>query len=265
MTEHDSFFQSFKSDISRFAIPSHFPFPYDYQPDALALLAAKELQEYIEHQRDWQHNFGFVEGRAGRVLGKMFGVLVVRNSQGELGYLCAFSGKLAGSNHHKMFVPPVYDTLHEDGFLNQWMLKLDEVNAEIRVLSEDAENNAAEISKLKVFRKENSIAVQEKIFDHYSFLNARGESKSLRQLFAHTKKSPPSGAGECAAPKLLHYAFQHDMQALSLAEFWWGLSPKSDHWKHKDFYPVCTEKCAPILKHMLQGMVVEHAPDTFTP
>jgi len=265
MPEQETFFQSFKSDVSHLAISSVFPFPYYYKPDPLALLAAEELQTYIEHQRDWQHNFGFVEGREGRVLGKMFGVLVVRNGQGEIGYLCAFSGKLAGSNHHKMFVPPVYDTLRKDGFLNQWMLKLDEVNAEIKDLSEDAERNADAITELKVFRRENSIAVQEKIFDHYSFLNARGESKSLRELFAHTKKSPPSGAGECAAPKLLQYAFQHGMQALSLAEFWWGLSPKSDHWKHKDFYPVCTEKCAPILKHMLQGMSVEDAPDAFIP
>lgn len=260
----DPFFQTFDADVSDYSVASIFPFPYDYQADRLSLLAASELQEYIETQKDWEHNFGFVAGREGRVLGKMFGVLVVRNRQGKLGYLCAFSGKLAGSNHHKWFVPPVYDTLGEDGFLNTWMLKLDVVNAEIKRLSEDEQGNATLISELKNFRKANSIAVQDKIFNAYAFLNAKGETKSLRQLFAHTEKNPPSGAGECAAPKLLHYAFKNGMKPLSLAEFWWGLSPKSDHWKHKAFYPVCLEKCAPILKHMLQGLSVAEAPEGFS-
>ncbi len=259
-----SFFQFFKGDISSYSVAEVFPFPYDYSPDQLAILAAEELQDYIEHQKDWEHNFGFVEGRAGRVLGKMFGVLVVRNESDEIGYLCAFSGKLAGSNHHKNFVPPVYDTLGEDGFLNKWMLKLDEVNGRIRMLSEDVESNKVEIDRLKVFRKKNSHAVQDKIFNHYAFLNARGEEKSLRELFAHTEKNPPSGAGECAAPKLLHYAFKHKLKPLSIAEFWWGLSPKSDHWKHKSYYPVCLEKCAPILKHMLQGLAVDERPASFS-
>ncbi|RZJ17244.1 MAG: pseudouridylate synthase, partial [Acinetobacter sp.] len=67
-------------------------------------------------------------------------------------------------------------------------------------------------------------------------------------------KNPPAGAGECAAPKLLQYAFQHHFKPLALTEFWWGQSPKSATWKHKHFYAPCKEKCGPILKHMLEGI-----------
>lgn len=49
----------------------------------------------------------------------MFGVLVVQHENGQLGYLAAFSGKLAGQNHHAKFVPPVFDILTEDGFLEK--------------------------------------------------------------------------------------------------------------------------------------------------
>ncbi len=102
------------------------------------------------------------------------------------------------------------------------------------------------------------MALQEKIFDHYQFLNQDGEEKNLHQIFKEALNTkPPSGAGECAAPRLLQYAFQHKMKPIAMAEFWWGLSPKSDYWKHGQFYPACKEKCGPILAHMLKGMELE--------
>jgi tRNA pseudouridine32 synthase/23S rRNA pseudouridine746 synthase len=47
------------------------------------------------------------------------------------------------------------------------------------------------------------------------------------------------------------------MRPLAMAEFWWGESPKSDFWKHKQYYPSCKEKCEPILGFMLQGIEIE--------
>ncbi len=73
-------------------------------------------------------------------------------------------------------------------------------------------------------------------------------------------KPPPAGAGECAAPKLLQYAFQHHLMPLAMAEFWWGASPKSEVKKHQQYYPACTGKCQPILKHMLVGMQMDENP-----
>ncbi|WP_017006634.1 RluA family pseudouridine synthase, partial [Enterovibrio norvegicus] len=68
------------------------------------------------------------------------------------------------------------------------------------------------------------------------------------------------GAGECAAPKLLHYAYKHGFTPLAMAEFWWGVSPKSEVRQHKKFYPSCHGKCNPILGHMLQGLSVDPNP-----
>ncbi len=212
-------------------------------------------------QKVWVHNFGLDENKEGPVIGKMFGVLVVRNKEGEVGYLSAFSGKLAGGNHHDKFVPPVFDMLTEGSFLNNGMKKLTEIGLSIKRLKEEKVDKN-EIAHLKNERKNLSISLQEKLFDQYYFLNQAGEEKSLRDIFQKSlNKKPPSAAGECAAPKLLQYAFQNQMKPIAMAEFWWGLSPKSDHWKHAHYYPACQDKCAPILAHMLEGMEVDDAPE----
>jgi len=252
----------FSKSINAYPLPKRFPFPFKYEPHPLCLMACKELQDYLKHQREWEHNFGLVVGKKGKIIGKMFGVLLVETEQKEIGYLAAFSGKLAGGNHHSKFVPPVFDGLEEGGFLNNGMAVLNQITKKIKTLEELAINSFdPKLVQLKKQRKNTSIALQEKLFDHYHFLNQAGEKKSLRAIFKNTiHKNPPSGAGECAAPKLLQYAFQHKMKPLSIAEFWWGQSPKSDYWKHTNYYPVCIGKCAPILAHMLSGIEVAEKP-----
>lgn len=240
-------------------MPLHFVSPFNKKPHPLALLAAKELQHYLRHQQDWVHNFGLNGSQDTAAIGKMFGVLVVQTAAGALGYLSAFSGKLAGDNHHEGFVPPVYDSLADTGFLNKGMTSLSRINERITVLqNEDAERNRDEILVLKTKRKNHSLSLQQQLYDQYHFLNQACETKSLLALFRQAAyKNPPAGAGECAAPKLLQYAFQHRMKPVAIAEFWWGMSPKSDYWQHGAYYPACEEKCRPILAHMLSGMEMD--------
>ncbi|MFK8009960.1 MAG: RluA family pseudouridine synthase [Saprospiraceae bacterium] len=114
------------------------------------------------------------------------------------------------------------------------------------------------IDELKLKRKNKSAGLQKKIFDQYQFLNQAGEIKSLLDIFQD--KTPMGGTGECAAPKLLQYAFQHKMKPLAMAEFWWGQSPKSEIRKHRNFYPACIGKCKPILSHMLEGIEMDENP-----
>ncbi|WP_414932471.1 pseudouridine synthase [Vibrio europaeus] len=117
------------------------------------------------------------------------------------------------------------------------------------------------LNALKEKRKSLSSALQNKLFEQYRFLNIRAEERSLKSIFAPTASPvPPAGAGECAAPKLLHYAFKHGFKPLALAEFWWGVSPKSEIRQHTKFYPSCNSKCQPILGHMLEGMLVDDNP-----
>ncbi len=256
------FFTPFNESIAAYSLPEKFTYPFDYQPHPLSLLASRQLQHHLSSQKEWEHNFGLEQGQSGTVIGKMFGVLVVKTAENEVGYLAAFSGKLAGSNTHSKFVPPVFDGLTNSSFLNSGMIELTRINQEIKLLEEQqAIVNKAQIALLKELRKTNSIALQGKLFDQYCFLNQAGEVKNIRQIFQKaTNNNPPAGAGECAAPKLLQYAFQHKMKPLAMAEFWWGQSPKSDHWKHGHYYPACQEKCAPILAHMLQDMELEEKP-----
>ncbi|CAM4381578.1 RluA family pseudouridine synthase [Corallococcus exiguus] len=89
-------------------LPGAFPSPFDaVGPHALARRAAESLQATLRE--------GFIApGIASAVLqgpdgGKMFGVLVVRQSDGTLGVLRAFSAMLAGRWDVPGFVPPVFD------------------------------------------------------------------------------------------------------------------------------------------------------------
>ena len=340
----NQFFQPFLTDISGISLPEKFTFPFYYQPHQLSEIAASALQIYLETQTNFDHNFGLDESQNGLVIGKMFGVLVCQNDKSELGYLWAFSGKLANENHHKYFVPTVFDMLVDNSFfrkeeelLNAYNRKIEALevsdnylkeienfrvtklqaetelqNQKIRIkeqkilrdarriqiestlnqdeleafnfeLSEESKKESIllkkmtkywkltlqtleekglvfsnELMQLKEERKAKSAALQQKLFAEYSFFNQYKEKKSLGEIF---NNNPPAGAGECAAPKLLHYAFQHDLKPICMAEFWWGQSPNSEVRQHKQFYPSCKSKCEPILMgHMLQDLEMEQNP-----
>jgi tRNA pseudouridine32 synthase/23S rRNA pseudouridine746 synthase len=246
----DKFLRQLDAFAEDYPIPDVITLQGNQQP--LALLAAEDLQYYLETQTDLDHNFGLVPGQKGAIIGKMFGVLVVKSRKNMIGYLAAFSGKLAGTNDHTRFVPPVFDSLGEYSFVTEGMRKLSQLSAEIKNQELHGTTDKEHIKTLKLARRNHSYSLQQKIFNCYYFLNEAGEKKSLNQIFKNASyKNPPSGAGECAGPKLLQYAFKHQMKPLAMTEFWWGLSPKSEQWKHRKFYECCREKCQPILNHML--------------
>jgi tRNA pseudouridine32 synthase/23S rRNA pseudouridine746 synthase len=340
-------FTPFLSGISAIDLPQNFTYPFYYSPHPLSLIACKELQDYLKNQKDFKHNFGFEENDSSLQIGKMFGVLVVKSQAGELGYLSAFSGKLADENHHKRFVPPVFDLLEKDNFfrigeveVNDLTLKIlalesDEIYLQLRVnlasfklemeteiglkkqalkvskkqrdekraLAKTTLNDAEQlllveqlktesireqlqvkdfireinlkyaeieqfflekeqvILQLKEERANKSSSLQKEIFEQYTFLNQALKAKSLLAIFSQTVfQTPPAGAGECAAPKLLQYAFLNHLQPICIAEFWWGKSPSSEVRLHGQYYPACRGKCEPILAHMLEGISLEKNP-----
>ena len=221
-----------------------------FSTDSLSSLITKASQLLQDKLHSIDHNFGIKANEKGRPIGKMFGVLIIKDQEDNIGYLSAFSGKLNGGNHYDGFVPPVYDGLQEGGFLNKGMTELSAIVKEVRTLEE--QNNLlqqSQLNALRAKRKNHSQALQEKLFESYHFLNKDKESKSLIDIFYDRK--PQGGSGECAAPKLLHYAFNNNLTPLAITEFWWGISPKSLHRIHKEHYPACEEKCRPILGWML--------------
>lgn len=133
--------------------------------------------------------------------------------------------------------------------------------ARITTLQTQTEDWERRISALKSERKTRSAALQQKLFEQFGMLNYRGEVKNLCEIFGQTvHKTPPAGAGECAAPKLLQQAYLHGWKPIAMAEFWWGDSPKTEIRYHGHYYPACKGKCEPILQHMLQGLQVEENP-----
>jgi len=150
------------------------------------------------------------------------------------------------------------ESLENKYFLNNvtryWNYRLGETKDKITVFS-------TQINTLKEERKNKSAALQQYLFDQYQFLNSEKITKGLSQLFAATKEqNPPAGAGECAAPKLLQYAFLQNLKPIAMAEFWWGQSPNTEIRKHQQFYPACQGKCKPILAHMLDGIEMDTNP-----
>jgi tRNA pseudouridine32 synthase/23S rRNA pseudouridine746 synthase len=144
---------------------------------------------------------------------------------------------------------------------NQLKVLVEKWRNKIAATQQALSSITADIELLSQHRKQLSTCLQQRLFEHYHFLNAKGEQKSLLYLFKSTPQGkPPAGSGDCAAPKLLQYAYQHRLKPLAMAEFWWGDSPKSAIRHHGQFYGACQGKCKPILTHMLEGLDVEPNP-----
>jgi tRNA pseudouridine32 synthase/23S rRNA pseudouridine746 synthase len=337
-------FQHFKTTISGITLPKKFTFPFYYEPHILAKIATTELQTYLENQTDFNHNFGLQNTTdTPLAIGKMFGVLVVKNEQNQLGYLTAFSGKLADKSLPEQFVPPVFNMRTSGSFYIKGELEIDAMNAQLSVLKKDtdylklkklvAKNTATiqtdlafqrnrmkvakrarkakkkaaisllndlefknltqkltqesynnqffikelqayyqakiekisekftlfedKITSLKKERKEKSNYLQQTLFSKYAFLNQQKELKNLLAIFNDPAVKPPAGSGECAAPKLLQYAFANNLKPIAMAEFWWGISPSAAVRQHKNYYPACQGRCKPILTHMLDGTAMD--------
>ncbi|MDC1305925.1 pseudouridine synthase [Saprospiraceae bacterium] len=338
-----SIFKYFQTDVSSISLPERFTFPFYYDPHPLALVAAKELQDYLSVQTDFTHDFG-IDGVG---VGKMFGVLIVRNAENELGYIQAFSGMMSSQTVVNGFAPPVYDILDPESYFQKktrvlallteaiqslqidpsrqsmktqyeliesnYYQKFKEQKAKHKsdkrarkLIREEKQNNIPEeeykflltrhkqeslnaqfllqsygqyidqelalakvkyltssikLDALKQKRKSKSNALQQWLFDQYNFLNISGEKRNVIDIFRNRVVDvPPSGTGDCAAPKMLQYAFSNGLNPVAMAEFWWGKSPNSEVRKHGNFYSACRGKCEPVLGHMLQGIDVDPNP-----
>lgn len=238
---------TFNSSIKHIPLPEQFTYPFHYTPHPLCVLAATEVQAYLKGRTEWHSELQ---------QGKMFGVLVVRSADGSIGFLAAFSGNLAGSNHHDFFVPPIYDLLNPEGYFKEEETRISEINKSLSCIL-----NVEEEKRLKEERKNRSTALQQWIFHQFHLRNALGEVQDICEIFSHfARRNPPAGTGECAAPKLLQHAYTNGYQPLAMAEFWWGDSPKGEIRRHGHYYPSCRHKCEPLLAFMLQGLDVESNP-----
>lgn len=323
------YFHTLPYNINNEPVPNEFTNPFDYEVDKFSKAASCEVIKYIESRREWHEEL---------LRGKMFGVLVVRNLENQLGFIAAFSGAQASSNSHSYFVPPIFDILTPDGEYKNREAEISKLNVKINelensnelrilkarledemargelelagyrelskvakarreelrkngenlslelkdgmqkesqfekaelkriklrianqvnVLREDINPIQEQLDRLKNLRRSMSVELQRWLFDQYVLLNARGERKTIREIFEqNVQKVPPSATGECAAPKLLQWAYLNELEPISMAEFWYGKSPVGEVRHHLSFYPACKSKCKPILEFMLEGLQV---------
>jgi tRNA pseudouridine32 synthase/23S rRNA pseudouridine746 synthase len=116
----------------------------------------------------------------------------------------------------------------------------------------------ADIAAIDQQRADRSRALLIGLQDTYAFANARGERRTLRELFAPA--SPPGGAGDCAAPKLFAQAYREGLTPIALAEVWCGAPPATGGRHAGTCYPACRGKCGPILAHVIGGLAAEPLP-----
>jgi len=234
---------NFKTDLSGINTPDKLNNPFGLEIPEIARIATSEFQEFIvSESKKWKSDFSTLKG-------KMFGVLVVQKKDKSIGYLGTVSGKLPENSTCSKFVPSVFDDSTDDFFISKGMKELTEIGIKI-----SESDDQSEIIELTESRKLKSFGLQQRLFESYHFLNLLGEKNSVLQIFKNsTHSNPPAAAGECAAPKLLQYAFTHQLKPIAIAEFWWGTPSKNKEREHKAFYPSCKNKCRPILEYMLDN------------
>lgn len=307
------------------SLPEKLGDPFSYLPSDAVLDAFKDFLTHLDSDDALKTELQ---------KGKMIGVLVVKNSNGEIGYLLSFSGQLFGKNEHPGFVPPVFDILTPDSYYRSGENEISAIGKEIKNLENvlklesamvnknsvviECETRLAEyqeftkqqkilrdslrptataeeiqkmnnesstqknqlkrlkqevekaklaanipvdqlknqIDNLKKQREEKSRNLQRRIFRDFRFHNTKGDEKTLLDIFSD-ESMPPTGAGECAAPRLLEYAYRNDYQPISMAEFWIGDSPSGRVRHSGTYYHACRSKCLPIMNFMLEGVDLE--------
>ena len=234
----------FKTEkLSRLDIPKQLNNPFATSIPKIAQIAAQEFQDYIKHaSQHWEYNFKLQKG-------KMFGVMVVQQNDGSLAYLGTISGTLLAKDPNHKLVASIFNESESNAILSNGLNKLARINKEI-----NSTQDQKKIQRLKEKRKQHSKELQKTLFTKTKIINQQGEYKNVLEIFSDFEASyPPAAAGECAAPKLLQYAFQQKLKPIALAEFWWGNTTISKKREHLHFYPACTEKCKPILEYMLEN------------
>lgn len=130
--------------------------------------------------------------------------------------------------------------------------------ARLEPYASNLRNAKTHLDALKAKRRGDSEALQEWLFSNFRLLNARGETRSLSEIFADTSmRVPPSGAGECCAPKLLQAAYSRGWHPESIAEYWYGKPKEGEVRIHGEHYAACRGKCLPVLGWMLEGLDIQ--------
>lgn len=212
------------------------------EPEAARALRESMLGAYRSGQSTWR---GICLANLHRVGGgKMFGVMRARDDAGEQ-WRFAFSGQIDGRWALDGWEPPLFA-------VQDWRALERAHDPEIQELTriiDSLPSGSAARQGLLAQRKAKSHALLDAYIDLYEVPALAGGKSGLAALFGG--KRPPTGAGDCCAPKLLACAAREGLEVLGLSEIFLGASPRSGTRVCGTISPPCKARCGPILDFML--------------
>lgn len=194
--------------------------------------------------------------------GIMIGAAVCQKPDGSSVVLNTVSGiskKIKGSAAAGLgiFVDPIVSSEKIENALEKNDLLIHQLTEKINFLKENRKRSDGKFENQKEEEirlvKERFALCDEslkKVFNLYSFHCADGNVRSLLEICKKKQKNlPPTGTGDCCAPKLLDFAFKNQLVVKSLAEVFYG---KSNNFRtNGKLYEPCDERCSLILPEIL--------------
>lgn len=153
------------------------------------------------------------------------------------------------ANVKNIFVPSIVPSDKIDEALKENDKEIHELTDKINKLTL-VNKNSERRNQLVKKRTELTDASLKKVFSLYSFTRFDGNKISLDEIIQkHNGHLPPTGTGDCCAPKLLSYAFEKGYEIISMDEVYYGRDTKNK--KTGISYTPCDERCGYILPSIM--------------
>ena len=183
--------------------------------------------------------------------GVMLGSLVCWDkAAGRRIVLYAVSGNnrtLSGNCDGGIFVPSIASVDDIESALAENDKEIHELTDKINSITDKKNTERHALCKKRTSLTDSSL---KKVFSLYSFTRFDGKNISLDEIIQqHGGHLPPTGTGDCCAPKLLSYAFKRGLQIISMDEVYFGRDTINK--KGGTSYPPCDERCGYILPAIL--------------
>lgn len=174
--------------------------------------------------------------------GKMFGVMRALDGAQEV-WRYAFSGQIQRAWILPGWAPPLFEVA-------RWLELEQSYDRKLKALTEAIRRAPVQTQgQLKLERKALSHELLDAYLNLYEVPALNGARAGIRALFGG--KRPPTGTGDCCAPKLLAMAAREKLTLLGLSEIFIGASPRSANRVCGEVSTPCVPKCVPLLDFML--------------
>lgn len=219
------------------------PFPEDKASSVLAYIIEEIVSKRMKIIQVTKPSTERSEG------GIMLGVLVCKDSEGNETNLFTNSGiakqiqltQNQPTETNLNYVPPIVSAQQIESALSENDLEIHRLTDKIKSLKAEKTldgTQAAELENAVQLQKKLCSGSLEKVHNLYSFACADGKSRTIKEICAqyNSGKLPPTGTGDCCAPKLLHYAYTHGLTPVSMAESFFDVSRVRD-WNSAEGVP----------------------------